>query len=82
MKYIVIFACLLLAINAQQRQGSLKNCISSAFNSTCKSQLYNCLNASDCSYQLHTNTQHIFIKEEDTAIPKMYFSNSVAIKLH
>lgn len=28
------------------------------------------------------NTQHIFIKDADTTIPKMYFSNPMAVQLH
>lgn len=60
----------------------LKQCITESFSSTCKSQLYNCFNTSNCSYQLHTNTQHIFLKNEDTKMAKIYFSNPIAVALH
>lgn len=61
---------------------SLKSCVKEAFTSTCRSQLYQCFNASDCSYQLHTNTQHISIHDDDVSIPKIYFSNPLALALH
>lgn len=53
-----------------------------AFTNTCKDQIYQCFNTSDCSYQLHTNTQHIFIQDTDIIAPKMYFSNPLGIALH
>lgn len=78
MKIIIILLGLILLTT----QGALKECVNNAFTNTCKTQLYQCFNTSDCSYQLHTNTQHIYINDDDKVIPKMYFSNPLAVSLH
>lgn len=78
MRIIVLVLCICIMVSCQNP----KSCITDAFNSTCKSQLYSCFNNSDCSYQLHTNTLHIFLRDEDTTVPPIYFSNPLAIALH
>jgi translation elongation factor EF-1alpha len=82
MKFAIVLVCLLFLVSNANSLSAIKSCVTNAFTTACKTQLYNCFNASDCSYQLHANTQHIFIKDDDIAIPKIYFSNPLAIKLH
>ena len=55
-----IFVIFLLTL-ATVQSIDYKDCVSKAFNVTCKSELYACLNSSDCSYQLHENTKHIIL---------------------
>lgn len=80
MKYIlslVVLLCLTLPTFAGFYQ-----CIDTAFNNTCKTKLYSCTNTPECSYQLHENTRHIFLEQDSTVFPQLYFSHPIARDLY
>jgi len=60
MKSIVYIAVLALILSFAQ-SASLYKCLTSAFDATCKTQLYTCTNDPECSYQLREYTKNIFI---------------------
>jgi hypothetical protein len=78
MKYILSLLLLLTAAHS----ASIYSCIDSAFNNTCKTKLYSCTNNPECSYQLHENTRHIFLDQDSTVFPQLYFSNALARDLY
>lgn len=77
--HTLIFLSVLISLS---QSINYKECITTSFNSTCKNQLYNCFNDSDCSYQLHENTKHIFLTPSTESVPSIFFSNSLAVELH
>lgn len=68
---LAVLSLLLVPLHAVQ----LYTCIKNAFNNACKTKLYECTNNAECSYQLHENTQHIFLDEQSQIFPPLYFSN-------
>jgi hypothetical protein len=81
MKYILSLAVLLLCLSTAN-SASVYQCIDSAFNNTCKAKLYACTNTPECSYQLHENTKHIFLDQDSTVFPPLYFSHALARELY
>lgn len=77
MRFLIVILCL-VSIHSVQ----LYDCINNAFQGSCKKQLYACTNNPDCSYQLHENTKHIFLNQQSTVFPLLYFSNGLARTLY
>lgn len=61
---------------------SLHSCVTNGFTTSCKSQLYNCLNDPACSYQLDTNSKHIKLRPNSASFPSTYYSNPMAVELY
>jgi hypothetical protein len=78
----IIFVALLSFLYLSVHCSELFNCIKNSFNGSCKLQIYACTNNPECSYQLHQNTQHIFLDEKSEVFPPLYFSNKIAVDLY
>lgn len=78
MRIVLITILFLVSVHSETPY----NCISTSFTANCKSQLYECTNDPECSYQLHENTKHIFLDPKTESFPPLYFSNQKARDLY
>lgn len=78
MQYILLAVAVVWVVRA----APLYQCVDSAFGGSCKARLYACTNSPECSYQLHENTRHIFLEQDSTLFPQLYFSHPLARDLY
>lgn len=81
---IINLVVIILLISCTRAASNVRGCIESAFNATCKSHLYKCLDTPGCSFQLTMNTQHIILTNDTLPkqIPTAFFSHPDAIELY